>query len=99
LFADLIKDLRVPCVVVARSTLGTINHTLLTLEALRARSIEVAGVVLNGPTNPDNRRAIERLSRTRVLAEVLPIRPLSAPALARAARGFDRTGVLGRCFR
>lgn len=45
--ADLIAALRSPVLVVARSALGTINHTLLTLEALERRSIKVMGVLLN----------------------------------------------------
>ncbi|MCC7390934.1 AAA family ATPase, partial [Candidatus Sumerlaeota bacterium] len=45
--ADLIADMQVPAVIVARTELGTINHTLLTVEALRARGIPIAGVVLN----------------------------------------------------
>jgi dethiobiotin synthetase len=44
---DLVGDLDVPALVVARSGLGTLNHTALTVEALRSRSIPVAGVVLN----------------------------------------------------
>jgi dethiobiotin synthase len=52
---DLMRELNLPVVVVARSTLGTINHTLLTLEALRSRSLCVAGVVMVGESNPDNR--------------------------------------------
>lgn len=59
-----------PVVLVARSGLGTLNHTLLSLEALRARGIAVAGVVLNGPENPENRRTIEEKGRVRVLAEI-----------------------------
>jgi adenosylmethionine-8-amino-7-oxononanoate aminotransferase len=47
LFIDLIKDFGLPVVLVGRATLGTINHTLLTLEALRKRNIPIAGVVLN----------------------------------------------------
>jgi dethiobiotin synthetase len=44
---DLVADLEVPAIVVARSGLGTLNHTALTVEALRGREIPVAGVVLN----------------------------------------------------
>jgi dethiobiotin synthetase len=58
LMIDLIAALAVPSIVVARSTLGTINHTLLTLEALRTRGLPVAGVVMVGPRNADNREAI-----------------------------------------
>ena len=49
--ADLLVDLHLPVIVVARAGLGTLNHTLLTLEALRARRLEVAGVVLNQLTS------------------------------------------------
>ena len=46
--ADLIKSLHLSTLIVGRISLGTINHTLLTIEALRARGIEIAGVILNG---------------------------------------------------
>ena len=62
-----------PVVVVARSTLGTINHTLLTLEALRSRKIPVLGVVINGPKNDANREAIEQFGRVEILGELHPI--------------------------
>lgn len=45
---DLVADLGVPSLVVARSGLGTLNHTALTVDALRRRDVPVAGVVLNG---------------------------------------------------
>ena len=45
---DVIVQSKLPVVVVTRTTLGTINHTLLTLEALSSRQIEVLGIVFNG---------------------------------------------------
>ena len=50
---DLARDLEFPLVVVARISLGTINHTLLTLEAAASRQLSVAGIVLNEPHPPD----------------------------------------------
>ena len=73
--------------VVARSTLGTINHTLLTLEALRARSLTIAGVVMVGDGNIDNRRAIEHYGRVQVLGELPMLQPLTPSALQSAAGG------------
>lgn len=70
LMVDLIKKLATPTILVARSTLGTINHTLLSLEALRARNIPILGVILNGPPNQDNLEAIEFYGKTQVLASV-----------------------------
>ena len=74
-----------PILLVARSTLGTINHTLLSLGALRARALPVAGVVLNGPPNAGNRAAIEQFGQVRVLAELPRIDPLDEGAIARLA--------------
>jgi len=73
LMTDLMKRLGAPVLLVARSSLGTINHTLLSLEQLRREGIEVTGVVVNGPRNQENSRAIEHYGRIRVLAEIEPI--------------------------
>lgn len=70
MMVDLIGWLGMPALVVSRSGLGTINHTLLTLAQLRARSIPVAGVVMSGEPNTDNREAIERYGRIEVLGEI-----------------------------
>ena len=94
--ADLIVAMGLPCLVVARSTLGTINHTLLTLEALRHRNVEVAGVVLNGPVNDDNREAIERFGRTRVIDTVPTLSGVDRTTVTETASGFDPVGVLER---
>jgi len=67
---DLIKKLNMPVIVVARSTLGTINHTCLTLEALRAKNIPVIGVVMSGTPNPSNKQAIEHYGKVKVIAEI-----------------------------
>src|SRR5579872_7123263 len=50
LVADVARDLGLPLVIVGRLSLGTINHTLLTVEAARARGLAIAGIVLNQPT-------------------------------------------------
>jgi dethiobiotin synthase len=67
---DLARELDLPLILVARSTLGTINHTLLSLEAIRRRALPLAGVVMNGPETPHNRAAIERYGRVEVIAEI-----------------------------
>ena len=84
LVIDLIARLGLPVLLVARSGLGTLNHTLLSLEALRARGLPVAGVILNGPPNPGNRALIERFGTVRVLAEI-PLLPDPGPAAVAAA--------------
>ena len=73
LMTDLIKKLGAPVLLVARSSLGTINHTLLSLEQLRRDGIDIMGVVINGPINHENREAIEHHGKIKVLAEIEPI--------------------------
>ncbi len=89
LVIDLLRQLTLPAVVVARTTLGTINHTLLTLEALRSRGIPVAGVVLNGPENVENRNAIAAYGGVTVLGHLPFIEPLTRDALTREAARLD----------
>lgn len=81
LVIDMIQKLKIPAVLVCRTTLGTINHTLLSLEALRARALPIAGVVLNGPDVPHNRVAIEAYGRVPVLGHLPPLAPLDRQAL------------------
>ena len=78
---DLIRDLSLPAIVVARSGLGTINHTLLTIEALRLRGIGIAGVLMNGEANEENRLAIEGYGKTRVIAEIPRFRRVAADVI------------------
>jgi len=59
---DLIADLGDPVVLVINSYLGSINHTLLSLELLKRRDIELAGVIFNGETNTDSREIILQYS-------------------------------------
>jgi len=83
-YADLAVALGLPVLVVARAGLGTVNHTALTVEALRARGLAVAGVVLNrtspedDPSVPHNAAEIERLAGARVLASLPFVRDIAA---------------------
>lgn len=85
LMIDLMARLALPVVLVARSQLGTINHTLLSLAALRARGLHVAGVILNGPPEPHGRSAIERHGRVRILAEFPAVAPMGPDAVTQLA--------------
>lgn len=73
LMLDLMEKMALPVLIVARSGLGTINHTLLTIDALRKRNIEIAGVVMNGAINSGNRKTIEELGHVKVIAQIEPL--------------------------
>lgn len=79
---DQLRRWGLPVLLVGRSGLGTLNHTLLSIEALRARAIPLLGLVLNGPPHPDNPRSLEQLSGVPVLAQLPALKPLSAESLA-----------------
>lgn len=85
LLADFMAAIGLPILLVTRAGLGTINHTLLTLEAMRHRSLPIAGVVMVGDPNSDNREAIERYGHATVLAEMPLFPSLSAAHLEKWA--------------
>ena len=77
---------QLPVVLVARSELGTLNHTLLSLEALRRRNIPILGLVINGPSHADNPRTLHELGDVPLLCELPLLEQLNAEALARQWR-------------
>lgn len=89
LMTDLMRHLGLPVLLVTRTTLGTINHTLLSLAALRAARLDVRGVIMVGKANRDNREAIERYGRAPMIGVV--------PRLARIDRGV-LLDVFGKYF-
>lgn len=93
--ADLMSRLGLPALLVARPTLGTINHTLLSLEALRARGIAALAVVLCGVPDASNEAAIERHGGVAVW-RVPHLPTLDAAAVARAAECLPDIGGWGR---
>ncbi len=79
-----------PVVVAARSGLGTINHTLLTIEILRNRNLKILGIVMNGAPDAENRKAIEHFGRIKVLAEMQTFENLTSEKLnSWASRKLD----------
>ena len=76
-------------VVVARTTLGTINHALLTIEALRARSIWVGGILFSGNAMPDSEATICAMGKVRSLGQIPALDPLTPETLRAAAETLD----------
>ena len=84
LFADMMAIWGLPVVLVARTSLGTINHTLLSIEALRARGLTVAGVTFVGDASPENERVICAISGAARLGRLPWLAPLTAASLRAA---------------
>lgn len=90
LFADLFARWGVPVVLVARTALGTINHSLLSIEALRRRGVPILGIAFVGDAQGDSEATIARIGGVKRLGRLPLIDPLDAVTLAAAfAAAFD----------
>ena len=88
---DLFAGWDLPIILCARTALGTINHTLLSIEALRSRKMKLQGFIFVGDDNPDNMRTIADFSGGRVLGHVPRLGRIDRSALLSVfARGFMR---------
>lgn len=84
LFADLFARWQCPAVLVARTALGTINHSLLSIEALRSRGVPLLGIAFCGEANEDSEATIAALGRVRRLGRLPYLEPLDRATLAAA---------------
>lgn len=89
-YIDLMARWRVPVVLCARTTLGTINHSLMSIEALRARGIALLGIVFIGEENVESERIIVEMGKVRRLGRLPHVVPLTRETLRDAFAGaFD----------
>ncbi len=100
---DLARDLGLPVILVTRTTLGTINHTVLSLMAMRQAGVACAGVIFFGPDNPlyaDNCRSVVEMTGVKILGELLLAEGelLSSESLQQKVRHFDREGNIGKAL-
>ena len=97
--ADLIKDMRIPAVIVARSRVGTINHTVTTVRMCKQYRIPVRGIIINGfdggyPTG-ELKRDLESLTGVGVLGHIPFIRDMADASLCRTfKRNIDLESLL-----
>ena len=90
IFADLFARWGKPVVLVARTGLGTINHSLLSIEALRSRGVPILGIAFVGDAVEDSEATIATLGKVRRLGRLPRLDPLNAATLAEAfAANFD----------
>jgi dethiobiotin synthetase len=84
LYIDVFARWRLPLVLCARTALGTINHSLLSVEALRHRGIELLGIAFIGESNPESERAICEIGRVKRLGRLSRLSPLTRDTLREA---------------
>ncbi len=89
-YIDIIARWNIPVVLCARTTLGTINHSLLSIEALRVRNIPLLGIAFIGDENIESERIIVDMGRTKRLGRLPHLKPLNRDELHGAfASHFD----------
>lgn len=92
LYADLFAKWQIPVIVCARTALGTINHSLLTIEALKSRGVPIHGLAFLGDAVEDSEAIIAAISGVRRLGRLPIVDPLTPDTLAAAfASGFELT--------
>lgn len=93
-YADLFAQWQLPVILVARTALGTINHSLLSLEALRSRAVPVHGVIFSGDENAASEQAICHIGQVRHLGRVPQMATIDAPTLRAAFAANVRAELL-----
>jgi dethiobiotin synthetase len=84
LYIDVFVRWRLPVVLCARTALGTINHSLLSIEALRHRKLDILGIAFIGDGNPESERVICEIGRVRRLGRLPRLSPLTGSSLRAA---------------
>ena len=97
--ADMIKDLRIPCIIIARAGLGTINHTLMTIDELKMRKIMIAGIIMNGfegreISQRSNAQVIEELSAIKVIGKIK-----AGSSFADLLKQIKKQRIIEKCLR
>ena len=83
---DLFRRWHIPLLLVARSGLGTLNHTMLSLEALERRGVPTVGVVLVGDRHPENERTLEEWSTVAIVGRIPHLQKIDRRALLEVYR-------------
>ncbi|MBD3748870.1 MAG: dethiobiotin synthase [Sphingobacteriales bacterium] len=89
LMIDLIKKLDYPVILVSKNYLGSINHTLLSVEALKNRNITIEGIIFNGEPNASTEKIILKMSGLKSLGHVLPISEINQETISEAGESIN----------
>lgn len=95
---DLNKDLNIPLIIVASTILGTINHTMLTIETAKNAGIPINGIILSGPSDQGLAETLEELSAIPVLAEIPLLNSVFSQELIPLAKAKFNDKVLQKIF-
>lgn len=86
---ELIKELKFEVILVARGTLGTINHTLLSIDALRKYQIPIFGIVINGEVQNNSIEAITKFSHIKILGQIPKLKKINKQQLLSTSKNIQ----------
>ncbi|MDA9554599.1 dethiobiotin synthase [Pelobium sp.] len=89
LMIDLIKQLDVEVILVSKNYLGSINHTLLSVEALNNRGIAIKGIIFNGQETPSTELIIQKLTKLNVIGRIPEIETLNKESIKAATHFIE----------
>ena len=90
LMLDLFGSWKAEWIVVSKHYLGSINHTLLTLEALKRRNIDVKGLIFNGEPDPESEEAVLQFSKVPCIGRLLPEPDFTKSTMEKYARAWKQ---------
>ncbi len=90
---DFIKHLNLPVILVTNDYLGSINHTLMSVEILRGANVEILGLVFSGSPVPETRRFIQQYTRLKILFEIPFFEPLDRKTLSHFAQTIENQAL------
>lgn len=86
LILDLIKQLQVPVIVVSQNYLGSINHTLLTINTLKQHHIDIKGIIFNGETNIESETYILKYTQVQPLGHIPLLSDINPTSIKEAGK-------------
>jgi dethiobiotin synthetase len=89
LIIDLIKKLDVEVILVSKNYLGSINHTLLSIEALNSRNVPIKGIIFNGESTPASEDIILKRSGLNVIGRILNLENVSKETVLELTKTID----------
>jgi dethiobiotin synthetase len=89
LMIDYIKSLNIKVILVSQNYLGSINHTLLSIEALKYRGIELKGIIFNGTANQETERYIKQYSKATVIGHIPSLPTLNKETIRQAGQYLE----------
>jgi dethiobiotin synthetase len=89
LMIDYIKSLQIEVILVSQNYLGSINHTLLSIEVLKARNISIKGLIFNGASNNETERYITQYSKLPILGFIPELQTVSKDAVKEAGQYLE----------